>query len=694
MIYIPTDERAVTDAEVFAAFDLSLPGLAGVASALAAGDLPTAKTALVRYFETRANVRYSYDYRALPLRPMDTDTDPYQFQASMGLQGSLKDFCLFSGEKLLQHIYVRPGRERRELDLGPHYEKLPHYNYFKDQGIKSRATLDIFVRGVFWEYLAILYHETGREDVPAFAEEFLHLFWQNYPLLVECTAPDTSHFSLTEERDVMSAGWLAMNYLSLLYTRLPYKLAVGTAFDIIKHLWFLGMQFRRFDADSYRKYNHHMWERGLVPFLLGTLLPEIPAFVAMRDRGAEVVRMHIRDDFNEAGGYSEHSIPYWCGAALGEMICYGIQIARLNGTALLDPDTKSRISKSYDVLAQIAAPGQLFPSIGDNGGPLVEPVLQSGVSALENPLCRAALDARHGRGTAGGLPLDYCNDRVGFFCTKSSHGTDANYLLMSAKVDCGTTGHNHMDMLSLCLSIRGQEIIGEPYARAIYHGVAVGNAPRGYMYNMSSHNTVLVYGQPVQPDAIYNAKWGVLRPDSPVRAFATAPQGCYVRATHDAYTHCRCQRSVLASRRKGFLISDVVLGGNRLQAPHLQRWHLMPGVVCTQLDHRTLLLEQNGARALLRWCGSPTLRLYRDEFLSPLAAPAPEQLALTIDAAFQEEGFIPAGGLEPVCQRLLVLDATDTLPSLGDADELCAQMESLAQGGQLDQALALFEQIG
>lgn len=155
MLTIPTDERIIPDEEVFAAFDLNYPGLEAVKAALDNGDTPAAKKALVRYFETRTNVKYCYDYRTQPLRSMDTDSNPYLFQSSMGLAGSLKDFCLFSGRKMMEHVYVAPGRDRRELDLGADYENLPHYNFFKDQMKKGRQVLDIFVRGVFFEYYSI-----------------------------------------------------------------------------------------------------------------------------------------------------------------------------------------------------------------------------------------------------------------------------------------------------------------------------------------------------------------------------------------------------------------------------------------------------------------------------------------------------------------------------------------------------------
>lgn len=695
MGFIPVNESIITDEEVFSAFNLDYPGLEKVKAVLQSKDIEKAKKELVRYFETRTNVRYYYDYRQLPLKPVETDSNPYLFQSSMGLKGSLKEFILFAGEKMVQHVYVRPGRECKELNLGEAYENMPHFNYFEDQGKKHRTTLDIFVRGIFIEYLSVLYHETGEQNVIAYTEELLKVFWQTYPLKVAYTDPDISHFSRIEERDVMSAGWLALNYITMLYTRVPYEMQTETAFDIIRHLYFLGIQFRRFDTDSYRKYNHHMWERGSVPFILGTLFPEIPVLSAMKERGADIIRMHIRDDFNGDGGYNEHSIPYWCGAALSEMICRSVYMARLNQEELLDEDTWSRISKSFNILAMISAPGDCYPSVGDNGGTSINPVLQSGAAALGSPYCKELLEYRIGgkKDEHHEIPLDYCSDKAGFFCSKSSLKNDADYVLMSAKVNCGTTGHNHMDLLSLFINIHGEEMIGEPYARELYHTAWVGSEQRGYLYNMESHNTVLAYGAPVQPDRIYASKWGVIRPDTPVTRFEAEKEGCYVEAYHDAYTHCRHIRKILSCRSKGFLIRDELLGGNRLQKAHVQRWHLFPDVTRKVVDEHTVMLEKKGARALLVWGGKPVLRFWKKKELCPMVVKEESDVAAAIDVEFMEDTFNPAGGLETVAQNLLVLDVTGGIPNVENVDELCGQMLEDVLKNRLSDALTRFSQI-
>lgn len=695
MKVIPTDERAIKDEEVFSAFNLDYPGLESVRTALDSGNMENAKRSLVRYFETRTNVIYYYDYRQLPLSPIDTDSNPYLFQSSMGLRGSLKDFCLFAGKKMMQHIYVRPGAERTELDLGKSYENCPHFNGYEDCGKKHRSTLDIFVRGIFMEYLSILYHETGDRNVVVYMEELLNVFWEKYPLIVACPEPSTAHFSEIEERDVMSVGFLILNHITLLYTRLPYEMGTDTAFGIIKHLWFMGVQFRRFDTDAYRKYNHHMWERGLVPFILGTLFPEVPDLAGMKEIGAGVVRRHVQDDFNEEGGYSEHSISYWCGAALCEMICRGVYLAQKNNEILLDEDTLGRVNKSFDILAQLSTPGGCYPSMGDNGGTQIDPVLQAGAAALKNRFCEQTLALRRSgiRVEDVAVPLDYCNDKTGFFCTRSSLETDANYMLMSVKVNCGDVGHNHMDLLSLFVSVHGQEFIGEPYARALYRTAWVGHELRGYLYNMESHNTVLAFGMPIQPDALYASKWGVLRPDTPVEVFDTQEKGCYVKAYHDAYTHSRHARSILACRKRGFLIRDELIGGDRMDKESVQRWHLFPDVQWKQTGERSVLLEKNGAKALLLWGGSPRLRFWRKEELCPLVVKEKEKIATTIDVHFKTDAFYSGGRLGSLVQDLLILDVTENASAVENVDEFCSLLMKDAQEGRLSEALASFERM-
>lgn len=693
---IPLDERMITDQQVFDAFNLDHPGLNLVKKALADNNLPEAKAQLIRYMEKRTAPHFLFDYRALPLTPIDTDSCPYSFQSSLGLSESLKDFCLYVGKQMMNHIYVLPGGRHRQIDLGKNWENMIHFNFYEDMGKKHRNPLNMIVRGQFFESLCVLYHETGDRKVLESFEEVLNVFFETYPLTITHYGPSVSRFQYTEDRDVMSVGWLAIVYISLFYTRVPYEIPAETAFEILKRIWFLGIQFSRFDKDSYRPYNHHMWERGLVPFILGVMFPEIPDFAAMKEWGAPIVCRHIKEDFNTYGGYSEHSIAYWSGAAVGEMLYRGIYLARLNEEPLLDDEAEKRIVRTFHILAMLCPPGERYPSLGDNGGPMPEPILGLGVRMLNHPECRQVLETRRNQAAsdngneASALSLDYCCDQAGFVCAKSGYDSKSNYMLMSAKVDCGYCGHNHMDMLSLFLTIRGEEIIGEPYARHMYHRVRMDSEIRGYMYNMPSHNTVLAYGSPIVPNKMYANKWGVMRPSSPVTESHSYDQGFYVNAFHDGYTFCRHRRELLFHRQHGIIISDHILRGNRLNEPHIQRWNLMPGAKATVTGPHTLIVEKKGVRLLFLWTGAEhQITLTKAELLVPEMFPTMSDLAEVIDVFFYPS---PAHKHqdETVTLNLLILDITGQTVDEAVVTALTAQLDTITPDLNRPEALEAF----
>ena len=77
MVKIPDDERFISDEEVFAAFDLSYPGLKSVKAALDGGDKTAAKK---RWFSTLKREPMSNTAmitahcRCAPLKPTETPT--------------------------------------------------------------------------------------------------------------------------------------------------------------------------------------------------------------------------------------------------------------------------------------------------------------------------------------------------------------------------------------------------------------------------------------------------------------------------------------------------------------------------------------------------------------------------------------------------------------------------------------------
>lgn len=690
MLQIPTFESDVTDEQVFGGFDMTCPGLAQTQAFLKKKAYAQAKQALVDYFRIRKNVTYFYDYRSLPLQKMDTETNPYYFQSSLGLSGELKPFCMYVADKMLSNTYVLPGKGRGEFFLGEHFENMIHFNFLTDQGKCHRHFLDQFVRGQFFESLAMAYHETGdRKYLDKFCE-ILKKFFETYPLRIVDGSPTANRFQYDEDRDVMSTGWLALVFSSLFYTRVPYEIPSETAFEIIKRIWFLGMQFRRFDTDGYRPYNHHLFERGLVPFSLGTLFPEIPAFAHMKERGARIARRHIMEDFNQYGGYSEHSISYWAGAALGEMLTRTLILSRLNKGNLTDTRCDSRLNKSFSLLACLASPSETYPNIGDNRGPLIDPILHLGSLALDNADCRNLLQYREtGKSVAALPPQDYANDKTGFVISRNGFSRDSNYVVMSAKTKCGYTGHNHMDMLSLIITLRGKDIIGEPYSGKLYHTVKMHSPQRGFMYNMTSHNTVLCYGSPIENDMLYSNKWGVYRPDSPLVAAKSTEDGFFAEAYHTGYTFCLHRRKLFFERNHGLIVSDTVERGNRYDTPHIQRWHFCKGCFVERISDNALLITNDDVRILFIAKEAKEITIWKNSLLYPDVFAGEQEVFPVLDVRFQAPDALVADNA-PACIHTLFLDITG---KKGNITQYLETISNLLGGDDFKKNIATIQEM-
>lgn len=678
---IPIEEKSVTDSQLFEQLDLNYKGLEKVKKSYNLGDIDTAKKELVDYFYNRQNVKFLFDYRGKPIQRIDPDDSPYSWQSSLGFSGSLKEFCLNVGKKMLDNIYVLPGTSKIEHDLGKNFENMIHFNFLTDLGKGHRHKLDMFTRGQFFESLAVLYHEDGDERVSKKYKEVLEKMFETYNLTIENLSPAATRMQYTEDRDIMSIGWLTIVFISLLYTELPYTAHYTLTFEVIKRIWFFSIQFRRFDNDGYRAHNHHMWERGLMPFILSVLLPEFPEIKVMKEKGIAVVNQHIFTDFNDHGGYSEHSIAYWAGAAVGEMLYRGIYIANLNNEILLSEEANKIVDRGFDTLARISSPGKRFDSIGDNGGPEINPILKLGIKMTNNITCKGVLKARTGTDYGrdySEIPLDYCDSIAGFATGRSSWSNNANFFIMSIKEDCGDSGHNHMDMLSMCLWVRGESIFGEPYVNMLYHKFKMNSDERGFMYNMTSHNTVLAHSNPIRPNSDYANKWGVFRPDTHIKEYKSSKDAMFISGYHDAYTFCRHNRQVLFVREKGWVVRDSIIRGNRQESPHIQRWFLEKGVKLQTLGDNAILLEKNHAKLLCVWKSSEKFKLtiWKKDDLYPEIFPNKEDINYTIDVLFKADSKKDSENAT-VRQDVIMLDVSERnkLPSIDVVNEALAAIE-------------------
>ncbi|NLZ68434.1 MAG: hypothetical protein GX903_05485 [Spirochaetales bacterium] len=633
MYYIPTDERAFSDEALFASLDLSSINLVDVKNKYQKGLMSEAKQALVDYFHTRQSVTYLFDYRSDNDKKIPYEVFPFNFQASLGLNENIKNFCLKAADKLMNNTYIMPGSKRGEYYLGEKFEFPLHYNYLTDQATGHRGTFSIFSRGQFFEYLMFLYHENHDEKIVKKFEEYLDFFWRTYPLQVQNTKSDANRLQFDEDRDVMNLGWLIIVYMGLLYTELLYKADTEYSFGLIKHLVFAGLQFCRFSSDSYRPYNHHYFERGIVPFFLGTVLSEFTPFKGMQEIGSNICLKHIKEDFSKDGGYNEHSLGYWYGAALAEMTYRVVNLAKLNSYPLLDEDAFSRLDNTFDIFSYLVFTPDFLLSLGDNPGPMVEMIARLGLVMTNNSNCKKVLDnLKKDKTEEITNPLFYANNEVGFVISKNREINPSGYI-MSAKRDCGGSGHNHMDMLSLNLCFNGKWFVSEPYSGVMYGKAKMFSPQRGYHYNMTSHNSVLCYGRTIQGDECYNYRYGVYKPDSIITSKELYKEGSFVESYHNGYTYCSHIRRVLHSFNGNLFVQDEIDRANRLPEDHIQRWNLTAMVSVEKVANNCLLLIQGDTKVLVFWKNARKIEVYKQtEILKSVFSE--EQIGYTIDVSF------------------------------------------------------------
>ena len=673
---ILSDERLVDDEFLFSALDYTVAGLEEAGALYKAGQFEEAKKSIVNYFRTRQNVKHFFDYRGLPIRPVSEDEIPFSFQASQGLSAPIRDFALYAGRKLMNNIYVLPSGHRGEVDLGPNLENEIHFNIYTDTGKRHRGTMSVFSRAQFLEYLAFLYHETQDQKVLDKFQQMFDFFIEKYPLIVEDPSIDCGHVQLTEDRDVMNLGWLGFVYTGMLYFQSTYELGYKTVFEIIKHLYFVMLQLRRYDNDKYRPYNHHFFERGIAPYCFAILYPEFPEIRCMKERGARVSLRHIKEDFSINGGYNEQSLAYWYGAAVSEMLYRVVYVAKLNNEKLLDDEGFQAVDNTFTLFATLVTNGDFLPSVGDNRGPYIDPILQLGSILTNNIACKELYEYRKGIGPyPEHLDKYYVNNDTGFVIGRSGVDNKSNAFYMLAKVNSGNCGHNHMDMLSMDVKLRGQWFVSEPYSGFLYSQYRMNSIQRGYCYNMTSHNSVLCHGEPICSWEKYSNRFGTYRPDAPITEVKKYDDGLYVSAYHYGYTFCAHSRSVLFSDNGKMIVHDVVEDGHRLPSPHIQRWNLEPGVNVELVGNKAAILTKGDIKYLWVFDRAQEVKAYRQtELLSEYFSD--DNIGYTLDVYFVPNNGMGVDGGMNVPLSTLMIDITEKSYDIDELQEKCARLGS------------------
>lgn len=574
---IPRDERLITDDDFFAAMDLSRRGLAPIRRRLDAGDLPGARAAVVEHFRTPRRPRWFFDLR-----------DGRRGRAWHCWFGPAAAADAARGaEDVLQNRFDMGGERGWIIDCGPKLKWSTPAT--RSTGVPG----NVFKRCPFMVELAIAHARSRKGRYAAKLAELVDRWVSDWPMLVDPEVGAGGNVLCQQYGyKAMPTGFRLLAWLDVIYSGALFarEVPVDTAFALIRSLWFTAWQYRRFATDRYRPANHHIWQRGTIPFMLGTLLPEFTELARLREQGRAVLAEHARRSFRSDGSYEERTSGYTVVAL--KMFCLAGEIARLNRTPLLNPAGRRTIRRSFDVLAEASLP-QGFPA--DIGDELTTPrnmatCLAEGHRVFGSRACAAALKdlkllrflPKERRSAAGAstqrMSPAACRRGAGFLVARDRWSPRASAMVLTVP-DGGIVNHSHADALNLQVVVRGRPIVGTPMSRLYWLSGVVSPATEKfcrYFRGYASHNVVLAGGVPEESQPPHYQG----EPVSVDLAWKRRRDGIDARASRLLRNGGKLSREVEFRHRRGWTVRDTVLDSPG--KPHRLLWHFEHGVELTR----------------------------------------------------------------------------------------------------------------
>lgn len=630
MVEIPRDERAVSDEDFFAALDLERKDLSRVRRAVAQGRWAVAREAIVEHFRTRPRPRWFFDLPAFggqasgrPWRHGRRGDMPCFWVSPMPLAGEA-DYnreALRRAEEILQNKFRLAG----DLlwDLGPELR----WRTRVLRGLASEAS--VFKRCNFLRDLAIAYAKTGKRQYVRKFDELVRRWLADWPLVVDADYDPTSAvLSRPDGHKAMPTAFRVITWLDCLYSGILFapEVSTGTAFRLIKSMWFTALQYRRYANSPYVPANHDLWEKGVAPFVFGVLLPEFPEVARLVAQGRPVIAAHAERSFLPDGGYEERSLGYTQAALT--MFFLALATARRNRVRFLSRENAWRVQRCAERTAMLTLPDGSLPDIGDghaysllrnahmlgnsielfNSLTAASVVRKLGLEPTLSAGAKAALKKSKSRP----LPMVVHMPDSGYFVARDGWRRDASAMVLSVPGE-GLPNHAHDDVLSLQLVVRGEQMIGTPLSELynLVHQAQYKNLRlSGHFYAMTSHNLVLVAGEPAHPLEPLMGKYRVQA--APVEAaWEKTPTGVRIAGSHSAYPGVRLVRKVVFDYGKRWTVTDEVRGA--AAGPHKARWHFNYGVEVIRQGN-TFLARKGEASLVMRFStpGRIRRRLYRD----------------------------------------------------------------------------------
>lgn len=569
---ILNDEARVDDAGFFAQLVPGLPELQSVYDAVAVADWALAQSAFVRYMLERTHPCWMFDWRDRNSKLMHFVDRSHMWGtnqlASMQerVDGLMTDvFVDGAGEH--HDISDLPGFLKGGLKFGEQAQYITMFNWAMDLGEMYARTRDAVYARKFSD-LFVAYDQAFPRVVTNHDPD--------HPWLDE-TVPPTWH--------EMFVGKAAVHLLNIFYTGILHDPCItdDVVYRVIRKLWFHAAQFTRFtDVRTFKHYNHHWYERGTCPFVLGLMLPEFIGFHEMSVRGREVINDHLEKDFFTDGTYREHSTSYQS-STLAVDLLFPWAVAHANDVNLIASHNLPVIRSWLRWYASMTQPNGELPAIGDAFAPKSLARLargatlakDSGIKGFVMSLANCATENPDGssRDNAVGLEdaLRSAWDHLvsslpdftscvfedgGWVALRDSWERDAMYSTMSVINSPEGKNHGHWDLLHFTLFARGRSFLGDP-ASWIYNGYYTAER-RGYLYSMEAHNVLTIDGDPLISKRALYPIWTGDVPTCRINAKAFHERVDFVSTSHEAYAPQKHTREMFLVKKRYWIVLDHV----------------------------------------------------------------------------------------------------------------------------------------
>lgn len=451
-----------SDAELFAALDLSLPQLASVREAVEKNEYTAAKTALDQYLRERSLVTWWFDPHDI-----DRNIEFNKTSADNAVRGCVNPIAI-------EHTFP-DGEIDWFYNATKARDDLPDNNEWH-WGLNRMA---------FWIDLARAYSATGDERYAEAWVKQLRSWIRSAPCPDHLNNNPGSAWRPIECGIRMGGGIL----ISGAWTEAYHRFLLSPSFTADDKVLYLKSCLEH--ARYLRRYPHgagnHLALEMAGLYAVATVFPEFKDAAAWRRQVTDTLHGQIKIQFLPDGAHFEGTPSYH------QVTVYSIlfvpKLAMKTGRmAELPPDFIARMEKIFDYNLYLMTPDRDWPRFNDSKSHNVPSTLQSVAELFPHreDFAWVASDGKTGtppESTSHAFPY------VGYYVMRSGWETDANYLAF----DAGPLGHGHIhqDKLNLVVWAYGREVLfdsgGGSYDKSQW---------RAYAVDCFSHNTVLIDWKP------------------------------------------------------------------------------------------------------------------------------------------------------------------------------------------------------